>query len=75
MPESDHDDAWQAVHDRLADRWRVGPPTYDPGRRRWEVVAMSPKPKGRGRPPTYIIGEGSDELAALWDLANRLRPR
>ena len=33
---------------------------------------MSPKPPGRQSRPTYVIGEGLDEVAALEDLAVRL---
>ena len=33
---------------------------------------MSPKPVGRGRPPTYVVGAGADELAAPSNLAERL---
>lgn len=67
--------AWAAVMDRLPPGWRVGPPTFDPGRHRWEIVARSPKPPGRRTNPEYVIGEGDDELAALEDLAAKLGDR
>ena len=69
---TDREAACTAVMDALPDGWRTGPPTYDPGRHRWEVVAIGPKPPGRQSRPTYVIGEGPDEIAALEDLAARL---
>ena len=63
-----------AIHDALPDRWRVGPPTYDPATRRWQVAAIPPN-RGRRKvwvKPEYVIGTGDDELAALKDLAERL---
>jgi hypothetical protein len=65
--------AWDDIHDLLPDRWRVGPPTYEPGWRRWSVTARSPKYSGRLRPPATVSGAGEDEIAALTQLANRLR--
>lgn len=66
--------AWSAIHDRLPPRWRIGPPTWDPGARRWEVVAMSPN-RGRRKvwePPEYVTGSGDSEVAALEDLVAHL---
>lgn len=70
---TDRERAWDLVHARLPAGWHVGPPSYDPRRHRWEIVARSPKPPGRRAVPAYVIGEGEDELAALDNLAERLR--
>jgi hypothetical protein len=64
--------AWEAVHDALPARWRVGPVTYDPGRRCWGVTARGPHP-GRGKAPVTVSGTGEDDTAALRDLDDRLR--
>jgi hypothetical protein len=69
---TDRKAAWAAVTDLLPDGWHVGPPNYDPARHRWEVVVRSPKPPGRRARPTYVVGEGPNEVAALEDLAARL---
>jgi hypothetical protein len=68
----DREAAWAAVMDQLPAGCHVGPPSYDPGRHRWEIVARSPKPPGRQSRPAYVVGEGPDEVAALEDLAARL---
>jgi hypothetical protein len=71
---SDREAAWSAIHDRLPPRWRVGPPSYDPATRRWEVAAIPPN-RGRRKVwvrPEYVIGTGADELEALQDLATKL---
>jgi len=70
--DSDREDAWSAVHEALPARWRVGPPSYDPGRGAWSVSAVGPHP-GRGKIPTSITSFGADEVAALRDLDDRLR--
>ena len=72
VSETDREAAWDAVHDALPSGWAVGPPSFDPARSLWDVVARSPKPLGRGRAPVYVIGEGIDETAALHDLTLRL---
>jgi hypothetical protein len=64
--------AWAAVHEALPAGWRVGPPTFDPGRRVWSVTAWSGT-RGGGRPPVTVPGTGDDEMAALRDLDDRLR--
>lgn len=64
--------AWDAVHEALPARWRVGPPTFDPGRQAWSVTAIGPHP-GRGKIPQSVSGIGEDESAALQDLDDRLR--
>jgi hypothetical protein len=69
---SDRDVAWEAVHDALPARWRVGPVTYDPGVRLWGVTARGPHP-GRRKAPVTVSGTGEDEAAALRDLDDRLR--
>jgi hypothetical protein len=61
-----------AVHEALPARWRLGPPGYDPGTRRWRVTAVGPHP-GRGKIPQSVTGTGDDETAALRDLDDRLR--
>lgn len=66
------EEAWNAVHDALPARWRVGPPGYDPGRQHWRVSAVGPLP-GRGKLPQTVTGTGEDETAALRDLDDRLR--
>lgn len=66
--------AWDDIHELLPDGWRVGPATHEPGRRlAWSVSARSPKYSGRLRPPATINGQGDDEVAALTDLAIKLR--
>jgi hypothetical protein len=66
--------AWDDIHDRLPDRWRVGPTSFAPGRSvGWSVAARSPKYAGRLRPPAVVTGVGEDELGALTDLALKLR--
>ena len=69
---TDLEAAWFAIHDALPPGWAVGPLSFDPARHLWEVVARSPKPLGRGRPPEYVVGVGVDEIAALGDLATKL---
>ena len=64
--------AWEAVHDALPARWRVGPVTYDPGRHAWNVSAYGPHP-GRGRAPQTVTGLGDDEVGALRALDDELR--
>ena len=66
------EDAWNAVHEALPARWRVGPPSFDPGRHAWSVTARGPHP-GRGKVPVTVTGTGEDETAALRDLDDRLR--
>jgi hypothetical protein len=73
---NNREQAWDAIHERMPARWRVTSPSYDPGRGRWEAVAIGPKVGGRRGPaPGTVIGEGPDELAALRDLAERLALR
>ena len=57
--------AWNDIHDLLPAGWHVGPTTHEPGLHRWTVVARSPNTGNRLRPPTFISGEGEDELAAV----------
>ena len=64
--------AWDDIHSRLPDGWRVTAPSWDPGRQRWEVVARSPKPVGRLSRPDYLIADGEDELHALTELSLKL---
>jgi hypothetical protein len=64
--------AWEAVHEALPARWRVGPVTFDPGPSAWSVTARGPHP-GRGKAPQTISGVGEDEAASLRDLDVRLR--
>jgi hypothetical protein len=65
--------AFEDIHDLLADRWRVGPPTYDSGRCRSSVAARSPKYSCRVRPPVAVTGQAPDEIAALTKPAIELR--
>ena len=67
--------AWAAIHDALPEGWAVGPASYNPGRDAWVVVARSPLPAGRYRPPEVIEGVGEDEAAALTYLALALEER
>jgi hypothetical protein len=69
---SDRENAWDAVHEALPARWRIGPPSYSPAYRAWSVTAVGPHP-GRGKQPTTASGTGEDETAALRDLDDRLR--
>jgi len=71
-PPDVHEQVWFAVDDALPARWRVGPPSFDPGRGHWRVTARGPHP-GRGKVPTTVSGTGEDEIAALRDLDARLR--
>jgi hypothetical protein len=70
--------AWDAVHEALPARWRVGPVTFDPGvlrsdgqRGAFSVTARGPHP-GRGKAPVTVSGTGNTEEAALRDLDDRL---
>ena len=65
--------AWVDIHDLVPKWWRVGRPTYERGRDRWTVSAISRKYSGRLRAPATVTGEGEDELAALTDLVMKLR--
>ncbi len=66
-------EAWNAVHEALPARWRVGQPSIsDPLRRTWSVTARGPHP-GRGKTPQTVTGTGPDETAALRDLDDQLR--
>ena len=62
--EAEHNDQPRDRVGRRAPRdaavgWRCTAPTYDPGRGRWEAVAIRPKLGGRhGAPPATVIGEG-----------------
>jgi hypothetical protein len=38
--------AWDDVHELLPRRWRAGPTSNEPGRRRWSVTAGPPKLPG-----------------------------
>jgi hypothetical protein len=55
--------AWDAVHEALSARSRVGPVTYDPGRA-FSMTARGPHP-GRGKIPQTAIRTGEDETAAV----------
>ena len=46
--------AWDDIHDLLPVGWHVGPTSFEPGSRRWTVVARGPKTGGRLRPPESI---------------------
>lgn len=65
--------AWDAVHEALPARWRVGPVTLsEPTLGVWSVTAIGPHP-GRGKMPATVSGTGPDEIAALRALDARLR--
>lgn len=64
--------AWSAVHEALPARWRVGPPTFDPGEGHWSVTARSGT-RGRGKPPICVSGTGETPEAALRALDDLLR--
>jgi hypothetical protein len=64
--------AWDAVHEALPARWRVGPVTFDPGVPAFSVTARGLHP-GRGKAPVTVSGTGEHEAAALCDLNDRLR--
>ncbi len=71
MDERQH--LWSEILDRLPSGWRTTAPSFDPGRARWEAVAIGPTLGGRRGPaPECVIGEGPTELDALRDLAERL---
>ena len=61
-----------AVQDALPARWRVGPPTFDPGRHLWSVTARSDT-RGRRIPPVAVSGTGETEIEALRALDDWLR--
>ena len=65
--------AWDDIHELLPVGWQVEPTSYDPGSRRWTVVARAPNTGVRGRPPETVTGEGDDELTALTELVRQLR--
>jgi hypothetical protein len=66
--------AWSAVHEALPARWRVGPPSFDPGRPGWSVTAIGPLP-GRGKMPTTVSATGNEiQMPASVVLINT-RPR
>jgi hypothetical protein len=67
------EEAWNAVHEALPARWRLGPPTYSPADHRWEVCARGETHGRHGDPPITATGFGKDEKAALRDLDHRLR--
>jgi hypothetical protein len=69
---TDAEAAWDAVHEALPARWRVGPVTFDPGRNAHSVTAVGPHP-GRGKIPQTVSGSGEDTTAALVNLNDRLR--
>jgi hypothetical protein len=58
--------AWNAILDALPARWRLDPPVHHPELDDWSATAVG----GRRR---KITGRGQDEIAALLDLALRLR--
>lgn len=71
--------AWDAVHEALPARWRVGPITFDAGAvsadsflGAFKVTARGPHP-GRGKMPQTVTGTGSTEIGALRALGGRLR--
>lgn len=72
MDERQH--LWSEILDRLPSGWRTTAPSFDPGRARWEAVAIGPTLGGRrGTAPATAIGEGPTEIEALRDLAELLR--
>jgi hypothetical protein len=65
--------AWDAVHEAMPARWRVGQVSLsEPTLGRYSVTAVGPHP-GRGKIPESVTGFGQDEIAALRDLDDRLR--
>lgn len=71
--------AWDAVHEALPARWRVGPVTFDPGIVRsdgqlgaFSVTARAPHP-GRGKLPMTVSGTGETADGALSALDDQLR--
>jgi hypothetical protein len=66
--------AWDAAHEALPARWRIGLPSFDPaGDGRWSVSAVDRRSTGRGKIPRSVSGSGPTEDAALRDLDDRLR--
>jgi hypothetical protein len=66
--------AWDAVHEAVPARWRVGRPSFDPAADgRWSVTAIDRRQAGRGKVPSSVTGFGKSEAAALHDLDDRLR--
>jgi hypothetical protein len=72
MTMDEREEAWGRLHEALPARWRVGLPSYDPGRHAWSISAIGPHP-GRGKIPICVRGNGEDELEAVRDLDGRLR--
>jgi hypothetical protein len=67
---------WSEILDRLPPGWRTTAPSFDPGRNRWQAVAIGPKLGGRRGPaPEVIAGVGLSEIDALRELAERLVSR
>lgn len=66
--------AWDAAHEALPARRRVGRPSFDPaGDGRWSVTAVDARSTGRGKISHSVSGGGTTEDAALRDLDDRLR--
>jgi hypothetical protein len=65
--------AWDDIHDLLPEGWRASAASFDATAHRWTVACRSPKYSGRLRPPAVVCGHGGDEVAALTNLAIRLR--
>lgn len=65
--------AWDAVHEALPARWRVGLPSRHPSTGVWTVTAIDGRTTGRGKVPRSVTGTGETEEAALDDLDDRLR--
>ena len=64
--------SWDDIRELLPVGWQVGPTSYEPGNRRWTVVARAANTGVRGKPPETVVGEGEDELHALTELALKL---
>jgi hypothetical protein len=65
--------AWDRLWEALPAGWRVGQPSFDPGRHGWSVSAVDQRTTGRGRIPRSVTGFGDQPAAALVDLDSRLR--
>ena len=66
------DEAWLALNAALPPGWRVSLWTFDPAGGRCTVAARGPWSGGRPH-DNFIVGRGTDDLAAMWSLVAGLK--
>ncbi len=72
-PDQARRDAYAEIYFLLPEGWMAGIPAFDAASQRWLVTAQAPEDPGRSGLRPSVTGEGDDGLAALEDLARRLR--